>query len=90
MTLGTLRKRYFSDRRFIYVETAFFWKWWVDQSDETQSVVKDLVESGRLEFIGGAWSMNDEAASNYMSIIDQFTWGLRYYKDLINLLPNYY
>lgn len=60
------------------METAFFWKWWVDQSDETQSVVKDLVASGRLEFIGGAWSMNDEAASNYMSIVDQFTWGLRY------------
>lgn len=69
------------NKRFIYVETAFFWKWWVDQSEETQTIVKDLVASGRLEFIGGAWSMNDEAASNYMSIVDQFTWGLRKLND---------
>ncbi|XP_060838044.1 lysosomal alpha-mannosidase-like isoform X2 [Rhopalosiphum padi] len=69
------------NKRFIYVETAFFWKWWVDQSEETQSIVKDLVASGRLEFIGGAWSMNDEAASNYVSIVDQFTWGLRKLND---------
>ncbi|XP_015365920.1 PREDICTED: lysosomal alpha-mannosidase isoform X2 [Diuraphis noxia] len=69
------------NKRFIYVETAFFWKWWVEQSTETQIIVKDLVASGQLEFIGGAWSMNDEAASNYMSIIDQFTWGLRKLND---------
>ncbi|XP_025413400.1 lysosomal alpha-mannosidase-like isoform X2 [Sipha flava] len=69
------------NKRFIYVETAFFWKWWVDQSEETQDIVRDLVRSGRLEFIGGAWSMNDEAASNYLSIVDQFTWGLRKLND---------
>ncbi|XP_050428079.1 lysosomal alpha-mannosidase-like [Adelges cooleyi] len=69
------------DRRFIYVETAFFWKWWEKQNEETQAAVKDLVSSGRLEFIGGAWSMNDEANANYISIIDQFTWGLRKLND---------
>ncbi|XP_050428078.1 lysosomal alpha-mannosidase-like [Adelges cooleyi] len=69
------------DRRFIYVETAFFWKWWEKQNEETQATVKDLVSSGRLEFIGGAWSMNDEANANYISIIDQFTWGLRKLND---------
>lgn len=37
-----------------------------------------LVREGRLQFVGGAWSMNDEAASHYQSTIDQFTWGLRY------------
>ncbi|XP_034247479.1 lysosomal alpha-mannosidase-like isoform X2 [Thrips palmi] len=65
------------NKRFIYVETAFFWKWWKNQHDTRRHQVKKLVESGRLEFIGGAWSMNDEAVTNYMSIIDQFTWGLR-------------
>jgi lysosomal alpha-mannosidase len=59
------------------VETAFFWKWWVEQSEEKQQLVKDLVNEGRLEFIGGAWSMNDEAAVHYQSTIDQFAWGLR-------------
>ncbi|XP_055596638.1 lysosomal alpha-mannosidase-like isoform X1 [Uranotaenia lowii] len=63
-------------RKFIYVETAFFFKWWQEQTPELQDKVRDLVNQGRLEFIGGAWSMNDEAATHYQSIIDQFTWGL--------------
>jgi lysosomal alpha-mannosidase len=59
------------------METAFFWKWWLEQNEEKQQLVKDLVNEGRLEFIGGAWSMNDEATVHYQSTIDQFTWGLR-------------
>ncbi|PSN38683.1 hypothetical protein C0J52_08901 [Blattella germanica] len=69
------------DRRFIYVETAFFWKWWLEQSEAKQEEVKMLVNEGRLEFAGGAWSMNDEATTNYQSTIDQFTWGLRKLND---------
>nr|CAD7590765.1 unnamed protein product [Timema genevievae] len=64
-------------KRFIYVETAFFWKWWMDQHDFVKHTVRNLVNSGQLEFIGGGWTMNDEATTNYQSIIDQFTWGLR-------------
>lgn len=45
-------------QRFIFVESAFFSKWWVEQDDLTQKQVKELVDQGRLEFIGGAWSMN--------------------------------
>lgn len=63
--------------RFIQVETAFFHKWWKEQSSEVQKNVKKLVEDGRLEFAGGAWSMNDEAAVHYQSVIDQFTIGLK-------------
>ncbi|XP_058821108.1 lysosomal alpha-mannosidase-like isoform X2 [Topomyia yanbarensis] len=68
-------------RRFIYVESAFFFKWWKEQTPELQDKVRDLVNQGRLEFIGGAWSMNDEASTHYQSIIDQFTWGLRLLND---------
>ena len=69
-------------KKFIYVETAFFWKWWLEQSDAMKHTVKNLVNNGQLEFIGGAWSMNDEATTHYQSIIDQFTWGLRFVYDL--------
>ncbi|KAJ6646687.1 Lysosomal alpha-mannosidase [Pseudolycoriella hygida] len=68
-------------RRFIYVETAFFSKWWNDQDEAMQEQVKMLVNEGRLEFIGGAWSMNDEAGTHYQSIIDHFSWGLRFLND---------
>lgn len=36
---------------------------------------------GRLEFINGGWSMNDEACTHYNSIIDQMTLGHRFLKD---------
>ncbi|PKI59891.1 hypothetical protein CRG98_019664, partial [Punica granatum] len=38
------------NRKFIYAEMAFFERWWVTQSPETQEQVKKLVDSGRLEF----------------------------------------
>lgn len=40
-----------------------------------------LVSEGRLSFAGGAWSMNDEAITHYQSIVDQFTWGLKFLND---------
>uniref|UniRef100_A0A182IWS0 Glycoside hydrolase family 38 N-terminal domain-containing protein n=1 Tax=Anopheles atroparvus TaxID=41427 RepID=A0A182IWS0_ANOAO len=69
------------NRRFVYVESAFFHKWYTEQTAELQEQVKMLVDEGRLEFIGGAWSMNDEAAVHYQSVVDQFTWGLRFLND---------
>ncbi|EDW18842.1 lysosomal alpha-mannosidase [Drosophila mojavensis] len=69
------------DRRFIQVETAFFWKWWEEQTEFVRKLVKQLVNEGRLEFTGGAWSMNDEAAVHYQSVIDQFSLGLKLLND---------
>nr|CAH0110923.1 unnamed protein product [Daphnia galeata] len=64
------------ERRFIYVEMAFFWQWWEEQSESTRDVVRDLVSQGRLEFINGGWCMNDEATTHYVDIIDQMSLGL--------------
>lgn len=65
-------------RRFSYAEAVFFFKWWKKQTQQIQAEVKNLVADGRLEIIGGGWSMNDEATTNYQGIIDQLTLGLRY------------
>ena len=40
-------------KRFIYVEIAFFWRWWQEQDDRMQTLVKYLVQNGQLEFING-------------------------------------
>ncbi|CAK7293605.1 Lysosomal alpha-mannosidase [Vulpes lagopus] len=68
-------------RRFIYVEIAFFSRWWHQQTNATQEVVRNLVRQGRLEFANGGWVMNDEAATHYGAIIDQMTLGLRFLED---------
>lgn len=65
------------------MESAFFFTWWEEQDEETRTAVQELVNSGRLEFVGGAWSMNDEAATHYQSTIDQFSWGLRFFKQFV-------
>ncbi|XP_070684120.1 lysosomal alpha-mannosidase [Pempheris klunzingeri] len=69
------------DRRFIYVETAFFYRWWKQQSSSMQQTVKQLVNEGRLEFVNGGWCMSDEATTHYSAVIDQMTMGLRFLND---------
>ncbi|XP_074647600.1 lysosomal alpha-mannosidase-like [Tubulanus polymorphus] len=70
-----------STKRFIYVEVAFFHRWWLQQHDSIRHNIRNLVNSGRLEFILGGWSMNDEASTHYSGIIDQHTLGLKFIKD---------
>jgi lysosomal alpha-mannosidase len=82
------------DRRFIYVEIGFFWRWWNQQTEEIRDKVKQFVnqgklvdiifylfiifKKGRLEFISGGWCMNDEATTHYNSIIDQHSLGAEF------------
>jgi lysosomal alpha-mannosidase len=65
-------------RKFVYVEIAFFWRWWNLQDEQTKQEVRELVNQGRLEFVIGAWTMNDEAVTYYQDIIDQQTLGLQF------------
>lgn len=37
------------DRRFIYVELAFFYRWWKQQSSAMQQTVRQLVNEGTRE-----------------------------------------
>ncbi|KAK9926542.1 hypothetical protein M0R45_023767 [Rubus argutus] len=75
------------NRKFIYVEQAFFQRWWRDQSEEVQDTVKELISSGQLELINGGMCMHDEAAPHYIDMIDQTTLGHRFIKQEFNLTP---
>jgi len=68
-------------KRFIYVEIAFFERWWYEQNDAMRKEVKKLVQEKRLEFINAGWCMNDEAATHYNGIIDQMTYGLNFVQE---------
>ncbi|XVF57696.1 hypothetical protein PTKIN_Ptkin07bG0002700 [Pterospermum kingtungense] len=77
------------NRKFIYVEQAraFFQRWWRDQSELIQSIVRKLVSSGQLEFINGAMCMHDEAVPHYIDMIDQTTLGHRFIKEEFGITP---
>lgn len=75
------------NRKFIYVEQAFFQRWWNQQSDAMKTIVKELVSSGQLEFINGGMCMHDEATTHYIDMIDQTTLGHRFIKKEFNKIP---
>ncbi|XP_054795120.1 probable alpha-mannosidase At5g13980 isoform X1 [Prosopis cineraria] len=75
------------NRKFIYVEIAFFQRWWRDQSEAIKHIVKQLVSSGQLEFINGGMCMHDEAATHYIDMIDQTTMGHRFLKEEFGVTP---
>ncbi|KAF5186529.1 Alpha-mannosidase [Thalictrum thalictroides] len=75
------------NRKFIYVELAFFQRWWNDQSPVIQDTVKQLVTSGQLEFINGGMCMHDEASPHYIDMIDQTTLGHRFIKQEFGQTP---
>ncbi|XP_050232389.1 probable alpha-mannosidase At5g13980 [Mercurialis annua] len=75
------------NRKFIYVEQAFFQRWWRNQREAMQQVVKQLVSSGQLEFINGGMCMHDEAVVHYIDMIDQTTLGHRFIKKEFGVTP---
>eukprot|EP01064_Diplonema_japonicum_P013575 TRINITY_DN2111_c0_g3_i1.p1 TRINITY_DN2111_c0_g3~~TRINITY_DN2111_c0_g3_i1.p1 ORF type:complete len:1112 (+),score=256.66 TRINITY_DN2111_c0_g3_i1:48-3383(+) len=68
------------DRKFIYVETAFFARWWNQQPASKKNMTKALVDNGQLEFVNGGWCMHDEASPYYVEMIDQTTRGHQFLK----------
>lgn len=63
------------NRRFIYVEQAYFQRWWRVQNATMQDMVRGFVNNGQLEFVNGGWSMHDEATTHVVDMIDQTTLG---------------
>ncbi|KAK4475407.1 hypothetical protein MN116_002466 [Schistosoma mekongi] len=64
---------YHPKRKFTFVEIVYFYQWWIVQSEQIKQLVKDLVQSGQLQFALGGWTMADEAAVYYSDAIDQLT-----------------
>lgn len=76
-------------KKYIYAEVAFFMRWWREQDQETKSIVRGLVDEGRLEFINGGWSMNDEATTHYEDIITNMMKGHQYLLKEFGVTPNF-
>jgi alpha-mannosidase len=68
------------DRKFIYVEIAFFARWWDQQTTAKKELTRQIVKRGQLEFINGGWCMHDEASPYYTAMVDQTTRGHMFLK----------
>ncbi|XP_058677472.1 lysosomal alpha-mannosidase [Ammospiza caudacuta] len=69
-------------RRFVYAEVAFLARWWQQQDTATRRLVRELVQQGRLELVGGGWCMSDEAAAHYRGALEQLALGRRFLRRL--------
>jgi alpha-mannosidase len=76
-----------ANRKFVYVEQAFFTRWWFDQTPKMQKRVKALVASGQLSFANGGWCMHDEAATHYLGMLDQTKLGHDFLRDTFDYVP---
>jgi len=76
------------ERKFTYVEQAFFQRWWRQSSDEQKDEARRLVHDGQLQFVNGGWCMHDEAATHYMDMIDQTTLGHRFLMEEFDYVPH--
>jgi alpha-mannosidase len=75
------------DRKFTYVESAFFQRWWDEADERTAATVRALVASGQLSFANGGWSMHDEACGSFADMIDNTALGHRFLKSEFNVTP---
>lgn len=75
------------DRKFIYVETGFFERWWIQQTASKQADMKKVVASGQLEFINGGWCMHDEAAPHYVEMVENTARGHQFLLKTFGVKP---
>ncbi|XP_075525954.1 lysosomal alpha-mannosidase-like isoform X2 [Dermacentor variabilis] len=72
----------YPQRKFVSAENVFFSRWMtLQKAHQAKESVHELVRAGRLQFVGGGWTQNDEAVTHYTAIVDQMTMGLRYLND---------
>ena len=45
------------DRKFIYVEQAYWALWWAEQDADSRALAQQYVSEGRISFINGGWCM---------------------------------
>ncbi len=65
-------------KKFTYVEMKFLSMWWSEQTEQTKTNVRMLVNQGRLEIVNAGWSMHDEACPHYEDMINNMMEGHRF------------
>ena len=69
------------------MEIAFFSRWWEKQSEDTKSIVRNLTQTGQLEFANAGWVMADEATTTYESVVNEMSLGHDYIERELGVRP---
>lgn len=72
---------------FTIAELNHFSKWWHKASSIARGDVRKWVAEGRLEFLNGAWTENDEAMPTYQDIIANLMKGHEFLKNELDFVP---
>jgi len=65
--------------------SAQYYKWLEEKHPETFEKVKQKVEEGRWELVGGTWVESDGNMPSGESLVRQFLYGKRYFKEKFNV-----
>nr|CAD7454168.1 unnamed protein product [Timema tahoe] len=74
-------------RKFIWAETSYLALWWDEISQEEKAQAKQLLANGQLEVVMGGWVMNDEANTDYYSILTQMIEGHQWLQNNMDYTP---
>jgi alpha-mannosidase II len=73
--------------KYIWGDVLYFKDWFEGQQAEMQQKVRELINTGRFEIVGGGWIQNDEACPSAQAIINQMTLGHEYLLSRFNVRP---
>ena len=85
---NSTKSQYADKRTFVFCEMINFEKWYTSNSETVKNTIKSLLQSGRIEFVGGGLVMHDEANSLYQDIIDQLRKGNQFLNNEFNITSN--
>lgn len=76
-------------RTFMFVEQAFFQRYWREQNAHGKEKIKRLVmETKQLDLsVNGGWCMHDEATPHFTAMMDQTAFGHGFLKQEFNVTP---
>lgn len=77
------------EARFTHAEIWFFKMWWYEQTYETQTRFRKLVDEGRWEFVNGGWVASDEACPIYEDLLLNLVVGHAWLKENLNVVPKF-
>lgn len=75
------------ERKFTYVEVAYFERWWSEISEQKKNLVRQLYKRGQLEFNLGGVTMNDEATTTSFEEVNQMTEGAAFLMRELGAIP---